>query len=592
VIVNGSSGNDSYTLVVEGGQVVAKNPAAASVSIAHAEAFNDKLTINTLGGDDLIDASPVVAGQIAVAIEGGGGNDTLRVTGVATDDFFNVFANSGRANVIGNGGLLLDADGIERIEIRALAGPDTIFVSDMASTLVREVDVDLAATPGGSAADNKADSITVTNGITGTALITNIGNKMVIQNSVTLETVTVDHWDKNDVLLLSDSGGVDIFDATKLAAGKMALHLLGGLGDDQISTGAANDTISGGDGNDHISMGDGNDTVTWAFIDDDDVVDGGAGNDTARFDGSTDGELFSLSASADHVAFTYGFGAAHADLDNVERVEIFGFTNTDLYFIGDLTGTDVKQLAFLLGTGGGAGDGFTDSVGLSGTAKNDSISLSQSAAGITINGLAAQVTITDAEAQDVLQINGGAGNDSINFGALKAGTFTLTLNGDEGKDTLTGGLGNDTLFGDSESDTLKGGAGNDSLFGGSDNDSLDGGAGDDILAGGGGNDSITGGAGNDTIRYSSQNDGHDTVSSFDGNATGGQDVVDLDLLFDNLLVATVDRAGRISIDDNGSTVEISIDADGNSSNGFELSALTLKTVDVIAVGEDIQLGTL
>jgi len=63
-------------------------------------------------------------------------------------------------------------------------------------------------------------------------------------------------------------------------------------------------------------------------------------------------------------------------------------------------------------------------------------------------------------------------------------------------------------------------------------------------------------------------------------------------MFDNLGVATADRAGRISIIDNGSTVEVSIDTDGNVGNGFELDALTLKTVDVIAVGEDVRVGTL
>jgi Ca2+-binding RTX toxin-like protein len=304
-----------------------------------------------------------------------------------------------------------------------------------------------------------------------------------------------------------------------------------------------------------------------------------------------DSELFFLSADKDHAHLTFGFGASEIDLNNVERIEIQARGSSDLYAVGDLTGTDVKQVAFELGENG-VGDDFKDSVGVSGTDQNDSVSLSQGATGITINGLAAKITITGAEAQDSLQFHAGAGNDTINFGALKAGTFELEISGEAGNDTLTGGLGNDTLFGDSESDTLKGGAGNDTLFGGSDNDTLDGGLGNDTLAGGGGNDSLTGGTGADTIRYNSLADGHDTVNSFDGNATGGQDVVDFDVLFDNLGVATANRTARISIDDNGSTVEIAIDTDGNIGNGFELSAMTLKTVDLIAVGEDVLVGTL
>ena len=64
------------------------------------------------------------------------------------------------------------------------------------------------------------------------------------------------------------------------------------------------------------------------------------------------------------------------------------------------------------------------------------------------------------------------------------------------------------------------------------NDNLNGGGGHDTLTGGVGNDTITGGAGNDTISYTSTLDGHDVVIGFDGNAAGGQDVLDLSGLFD------------------------------------------------------------
>jgi hypothetical protein len=56
-------------------------------------------------------------------------------------------------------------------------------------------------------------------------------------------------------------------------------------------------------------------------------------------------------------------------------------------------------------------------------------------------------------------------------------------------------------------------------------------------------------------------------------------------------VQTADRAGRVSITDNGASVDVFIDTDGNLLNGFELTA-TLKTADAITVGQDILVGTL
>jgi hypothetical protein len=158
--------------------------------------------------------------------------------------------------------------------------------------------------------------------------------------------------------------------------------------------------------------------------------------------------------------------------------------------------------------------------------------------------------------------------------------------------TVDGGVGNDELQGGLDADTLKGAAGNDILFGLEGNDSLDGGAGKDTILGGEGDDTINVSAGHAAVFYLTTLDGHDLVTGFDGNAAGGQDTFDLDLLFDNLGTQTADRAGRVSITDNGATVDIAVDADGDAGNGFELVVATLKTADVITVGQDIIVGIL
>ena len=50
---------------------------AAQVNITGAEAANDRLTINTLGGDDVVDASGLSAGAIPLTANGGDGDDVL-----------------------------------------------------------------------------------------------------------------------------------------------------------------------------------------------------------------------------------------------------------------------------------------------------------------------------------------------------------------------------------------------------------------------------------------------------------------------------------------------------------------------------------
>ncbi len=84
-------------------------------------------------------------------------------------------------------------------------------------------------------------------------------------------------------------------------------------------------------------------------------------------------------------------------------------------------------------------------------------------------------------------------------------------------------------------------------------------------------------------------DGHDIVTGFDGNATDGQDTLDLDSLFDSLGVAQSDRAARINISDLGATVEVRVNTGG--APDFDLFVATLSTTDAIAVGQDIIVGS-
>jgi Ca2+-binding RTX toxin-like protein len=76
VIVNATVGNDAITVTGSSGSVSVSG-LSASVMIIGSEAANDRLTINALAGDDVVDASGLRAGIIGFTADGGAGADVL-----------------------------------------------------------------------------------------------------------------------------------------------------------------------------------------------------------------------------------------------------------------------------------------------------------------------------------------------------------------------------------------------------------------------------------------------------------------------------------------------------------------------------------
>jgi Ca2+-binding RTX toxin-like protein len=540
-------------------------------------------------------------------IEGGADIDTVRQTGSNLDDSFAVSANGARTRLDALDTTSLDVNDVERIEIRAMGGADSISVGNLAGTDVTEVAVDLAATAGGKAADTKADIVNVLGTLDGVTTVTNMGSKVVAATGQV--QVTIDHWGKGDVLSLNGDAGNEILNASALAAKSIELHVFAGAGNDTIGGSAGNDQVSGDDGKDTAFLGAGNDTFIWNAGDDNDTIEGQAGFDTLHVNGANVSQNADLSADGGRVLFFETATNGLLDLDDVERIEFRASDGIDTIFFNDLSGTDVTQVAIDLAASGIA-DGFADTVFADGTDGKDAIKLALVGGAVSITGLSVQMTIADANESDLISILAKDGNDSVNASALKLSSAQLAVDGMSGNDTITGGLGNDQLSGGADNDKVLGGGGDDELFGVDGKDLLDGGAGNDTLGGGFGNDVLTGGTGNDTLiggegddtmtggtgsdtfRYDSKLDGHDVLIGFDGNAAGGQDTLDLNLLFDSLGVLTADRAGRVSINDKGASVDVFVDTDGNLFNGFELTVATLKTADIVTVGQDILVGTL
>jgi Ca2+-binding RTX toxin-like protein len=607
VIVNGANARNHIDVALVGSAITVTG-LAAKVTIDHADA-TDSLVINGLGGRDTINAAALSAGAIRLTVDGGGANDkifggkgddlllggdgndfidgnqgndtallgagndvfqwdpgdgsdvvegqagtdTMLFNGSNTSENFDILANGGRVLFLRSvGNITMDLDDVETIRLNALGGADNTVVGDLTGTDVTKVAIDLAAAINGKTGDSALDSVTVNATNSGDTIAIASAGKQIVVDGLSAQ-VTIAHADATDRLVVNGLGGDDLIDASGLKAGRIGLQIFSGLGEDTVIGSAGDDTVNGGDGDDVALLGAGDDVFVWNPGDDNDVVEGQAGTDAMVFNGANITENVDIVANGERVLFLRDIANVTMDLNDVETVQFNALGGADKINVGDLTGTDAKLVAIDLAgvIGGTTGDGQPDSVTVNGTNGDDVVSISLLGGKVVVDGLSAQVAIDHAEADDKLVITALAGDDIIDASALAAGKATLQLLGGAGDDVILGSAGDDLI---------------------------DGGAGDDVVFGNGGND---------TFRYSDPLDGHDIIADFDGDAAGGQDVLNLDALFDKLGVAEADRAGRVSLTDNGSAVDVSIDADGNAANGFELNAVTLITTDAVTLGQDV-----
>ena len=142
--------------------------------------------------------------------------------------------------------------------------------------------------------------------------------------------------------------------------------------------------------------------------------------------------------------------------------------------------------------------------------------------------------------------------------------------GQSGVSTLDGnGLDNILIDRDGQNDTLKGYEGRDVLIGGTGDNLMIGGTGDDLI------DLSKGG--NDTVRIESKLDGNDIVVGFSTGNAASNDQVNLDALFDSYGPMSGTRADHVTTSTAGSDVNVNVDLDNNTGNGFEMT-ITLKSV--------------
>lgn len=310
-------------------------------------------------------------------------------------------------------------------------------------------------------------------------------------------------------------------------------------GDDTSTSDPGNDTIHGGTGDDFMDGGEGYDFVSYddfdvqVYVDlengygsseygsdtitnfegiiggdacddltgdsDNNTFIPGSGNDTVNGNGGIDTVDFSGQAAMT-VTLSGGSGSAtesgSGEVDTLTDIDnIFGTDNND-YIAGD------DNSNYLAGRGGtdslvgGAGDdtfssgGGSDSIaGGTGTNTIDYEWLNGSDGGITADYASSETDITYSSGTDsisgIYKIIATEYDDEIQWGN---GSYSVTLDGESGSDSLVGGGSDDVLYGSGEDDILRGADGDDKLYGGTENDTLFGGMGDDTLSGGEGND--------------------------------------------------------------------------------------------------------
>ncbi len=463
-------------------------------------------------------------------IDGGAGNDLVVFNGSNAAEKFEFSANGKRLRFVAAS--TMNIAGVERFDLRAFGGADTVVVNDLSGAGLGQLNADLANDGTADVVDIKgsaaANELRVGGGISirGIGAAVNVlraqaaNDKLNLDPGAGSDRVTVEGTAGNDTIgvaasavapHIAVSGGpgglpIDVVNAEALAIESLAgndtlnaglglaaltqLTLDGGAGNDAINGGDGNDTLRGGSENDAIDgnggadtalLGVGDDSFVWDPGDGSDKVEGETGTDTLVFNGAAAAENFDLSANGNRLKLFRNVANITMDVDDTERVDLRALGGTDNTVVNDLSATDVKNIALDLAT-----DGAVDTTTINGTAGNDSITIAPNAGAVDVTGLGAAVKIERSEAaNDLLNVNGLDGNDTISGAAGLAALIKLTIDGGAGNDTINGGDGAESLIGGDGNDSIDGNGGADVALMGAGDDTFvwDPGDGSDVVEG-------------------------------------------------------------------------------------------------------------
>jgi Ca2+-binding RTX toxin-like protein len=460
------SRNAAGQILINGGavQVIGGTPTVANTS---------QIRVFGLGGNDVITLSEVNGALPVANLFGGAGNDVL--TGGSGND--QLFGEAGNDTLLGKGGSDFLFGGGENDVLTGGDADDQVFGQAGDDRMVWNPGDDTDLNEGATG----TDTVEV-NGGNGTEQFTATANGTRVRfDRITPAPFSIDIG-TSEKLTLNANGGDDRFSATGNLAALIAITADGGTGNDTLLGSNGVDILLGGDGNDFVDgqqgndigfMGAGDDTFQWDPGDGNDTIEGQDGRDTMLFNGANIAENMEVSANGGRVRFTRNIANIVMDLNDVENIDTKTLGGADVFTVGDVSGTDLINVAPDLAASGGGDDAAADNVIVNATNGDDVVTVTGSAGSAQVSGLAARVSVTGATAgSDRLTVNGLAGSDVADASQLAASSALLTLAGGAGDDILLGGNGDDTLLG---------GDGDDVLLGGPGNDIIDGGSGDNVV---------------------------------------------------------------------------------------------------------------
>jgi Ca2+-binding RTX toxin-like protein len=372
-------------------------------------------------GDDSFTWDP---GDGSDKVEGEAGSDTLFFNGAAVAESFDLSANGNRLRLFRTQGTItMDVHDTERVDLRALGGIDNTVVNDLSGTDVKNVMLDLAT-------DGAADTTTI-NGTGGNDTITITPNAGAVDVAGLAAAVKIERSEAaSDVLNVNGLDGNDTISGAAGLAALIKVVIDGGDGDDTINGGDGAENLIGGDGDDTIDgnggadtalMGAGSDTFVWDPGEGSDVVEGGQdGADAMLFNGANVAENFDVSGNGERVRFFRDVGNITMDLNDIEFIDVRALGGNDNAVLNDTAATGLKIVSLDLAgaIGGGAGDGAADSVTVNGTDVADDIQVIATGERVDVLGAPVTVHIDHAEAaNDKLTVDGLGGDDEVAVGA-------------------------------------------------------------------------------------------------------------------------------------------------------------------------------
>jgi hypothetical protein len=212
--VNGESGDDA---LLGGGGAETFNGGPGKDAIDG----NKGADVAFMGpGEDTFTWDP---GDGSDVVEGQSGTDTLDFNGAGGDESFDLSANGSRLRFFRTQGTItMDMDGVERVDLDALGGADTVVQNDLSGTDAKEFLVDLQGPGGGG--DGGADSVVV-NGTKGSDHIkVQPEDGTVVVRGLTAKMQISGSEPANDQLSVNGQGGND---RVKLGDGLSSLIKVG-----------------------------------------------------------------------------------------------------------------------------------------------------------------------------------------------------------------------------------------------------------------------------------------------------------------------------------------------------------------------------